>query len=268
MSIINLNTNQKSMNKYSLSEFYDNKENSDVTISHQKGEIFGHQILLKANSIVFKKMLNSGMAEENSKIIDLSNFSADAVETAIKFMYVDDKYDIWNHLSFPKKFADLEELIRLTDFLDIERLKDHITGKLMDKNEFLYLKFDFNSLISLALKYRLCHLYDLIAEHCKNNINFIKSLSLEDYLEVRKYFDWENIKYDIQWCSDHNDAQQMEIFLKDVNWLRVNTQDLKSITELPILKNHYILSLIDALCKTREDNTVKTTSQYKIPFKL
>ena len=238
--------------------FYNNPENSDVTILHQDGSIKAHQIILKMNSSVLRKMLNAPMKEGQSGVIDFSHFTSQTIEIVIKSMYYMYDEKCKNALSLFKVITDLdqfEEIIQFADYLDYIRFGYYVIRYIQDK-----IKDSHNNdkIYRLIIRYELEELYYQLAQECKKNTALLDELSLSIYQELRLFFDYNQTKYDLLWCSSHNDNAHFELFLKDIDWSTLDNDILKSIADIPLLQtNPIIASLFKAVCDLRNPKTQK-----------
>lgn len=238
-----------------FARFYNNPENSDVTIIHKDGSLYAHQIILKANSSVLTKMLNSGMKETQTSEIKLTSFLGRNVETVIGYIY---------HIHNPQKIlvkdiSILDDLLNLVEFIDLAKFKEYISDLLTanyvtgqgftykdDTETYTPNYYETNSIINLILKYRLKQLYATVADFCRYNDDIIKNICLEDYnaLRIELLSDVKLLRYDVIWC-DHNDPKQIKRFICDVNWYIIDKKLLRYLIDSPTLTKYpYIYSLV------------------------
>merc|ERR1719348_1268040 len=147
-------------------------ETGDFTLTCQEEVIKAHSYILSMGSEFFKTALNTGVGD-NSKTIDVKDFSPKVLSTAVDFMY---------GIEIPEDFNnsnDLKSLLHLADLFLMEGLKD-AAGLLIGKDLNKENVFDTSH---LADKFRAVALSRRCAEFLFDNASIIDDEKMEEMKE-------------------------------------------------------------------------------------
>jgi len=98
------------------------KESSDVTIKCDGKEFYCHQFMLTARSPVFEAMFQSKMMEQQTRSIDIDDFTSDVVENMLIFIYSG---------TTPNVDQKAKELLNIADKYQLQQLKNSLGEKLV-----------------------------------------------------------------------------------------------------------------------------------------
>jgi len=98
------------------------KESSDVTIKCDGKEFYCHQFLLTARSPVFEAMFKNKMMEQQTRSIDIDDFTSDVVENMLIFIYSG---------TTPSVDMKAKELLNIADKYQLQQLKNSLGEKLV-----------------------------------------------------------------------------------------------------------------------------------------
>ena len=222
-------------------QFYNNPEDSDVTIVHKDGNIFAHKVLLKIGSPGLARMLRASMKEKEQSKIELLNYLPNTVITAIKWIYGDTVSYV-----APETEEEFTELIEFSDLYELVSLKRKIAPDLVKS------KLPPLTIFSMIFTYHLEVAYDFAAKMLAKTPKLVEKLDLEDYKQVRGYYKSHmgisqnsNSEYhilfglDCTWC-DANDKNQIHEFLATYPYIPLVGKSValsyKCISESPLLK--------------------------------
>jgi len=115
---------------------------ADVVFSISDKEIKAHRFILKARSLYFKRLFDSGMKESTEKIIKVEDCPFEEYRDMIHFLYTDlPPKNIEKNASSLLPIADKYLIPKLKRYCE-KSLKDHLTDE--NLKEFLLLSHQFN----------------------------------------------------------------------------------------------------------------------------
>lgn len=146
----NNNNNQYSLMK-DLSQLLMCQDDTDVSFKFKDGQSFGaHKIILKARSIYFKRLFESGMVEAQTNEINVEDHDLEAFKEMLRFLYTDNP---------PANLKDISlNLLPIADQYLLPRLKSLCADSLKEniKNEDLKETLLLSHKFDLYLVKRVC----------------------------------------------------------------------------------------------------------------
>ena len=252
-----------------IARFYNNVEDSDVLIEHNEGTLACHKVILKAGSIVLDKMLKAPMLEQQENRIRLCTFKASSVIICIKHIYQIKLEEV------PEKVEELEDLIDLCNYLDLDLLKMQIDHKLFN----LLIengddKYEMVNLFLMSMKYEMLNLMECTAAYLFNKKIGINDLNLEQYkclrsiiLSFEKKYPYsysrsseifnvvsnEVLKTDCEWANANNDKVAIFDFLSSYSFEDMKADFINEILNIDIIKSQsHLVTLFTTIINLKE----------------
>jgi len=121
---------------------FETETDTDVVFSISEKEIKAHRLILKARSLYFKRLFDSGMKESTEKVIKVEDCPFEEYRDMIHFLYTDlPPKNIEKNASSLLPIADKYLIPKLKRYCE-KSLKDHLTDE--NLKEFLLLSHQFN----------------------------------------------------------------------------------------------------------------------------